>query len=225
MVIDRIDQGLATYYWSNGAKYYNDGIGKFKSYCEEYGFDDDAVEEELSLFAPTDCMLVEFDSDCSRTLDHEHEVLTFGYIRQCLHKESKEISVHIPTDLIRLFARWVTLVEIEPIHAEIYSVISYIHKHNQSPRIMKRSRRNCKTHRNKKRIQSSPTPFLSSLHVTRGTSDLLPLLLRSTSVHQQSRKKRQYRYKRRRTIQTEGRRQRCERKNGECSRRNTTEKQ
>eukprot|EP01083_Nonionella_stella_P212093 766266_1 len=64
-LIDKIDSGLKQYYKQR--KRYNyildDGIGKFKQFCEDNAFDDDAVQEELDLTDANECTLADFDDD------------------------------------------------------------------------------------------------------------------------------------------------------------------
>eukprot|EP01083_Nonionella_stella_P208880 757693_1 len=61
-IIKRIDNALEKYYFSvNVSSYRNkEGQGKFKLYCDDNGFEQNDIEEELSQGAD-DCMLVDFD--------------------------------------------------------------------------------------------------------------------------------------------------------------------
>eukprot|EP01084_Bolivina_argentea_P058346 106555_1 len=73
-VIDRIDLGLKTYYEKLGRKDYvkEDGVGKFKFFVEECGFDDDSIEDELKQ-EPDECTIVAFDWDDNFPLKEEIE--------------------------------------------------------------------------------------------------------------------------------------------------------
>eukprot|EP01084_Bolivina_argentea_P311079 538415_1 len=64
MSIDRINVCLARYYKQFGRDYHDDvnKSGKFKAYCDENGFDDDGVEEEMKTNAD-ECQLVDFDNN------------------------------------------------------------------------------------------------------------------------------------------------------------------
>eukprot|EP01084_Bolivina_argentea_P083662 151475_1 len=161
-MVDKIDSGLAQYYTSIGAQYYKNGIGKFKAYCEENGFDDESLEGELDVQDPGDCMLIEFDYDdetdrytfpLERALYYEHELLTFGYIRRYLKKNTNgenndEIPFEIPIDLIKLFARWFCLIDVKPLNdeesiaKEIFNIIQYIHKFGKAPPIQSIRKKN-----------------------------------------------------------------------------------
>merc|ERR1740123_186603 len=61
----KIDGGLAQYYKKAGRDdYINEkGVGKFLHYCEESGFGDDEIKDELSQADAGDCSLIEFDMD------------------------------------------------------------------------------------------------------------------------------------------------------------------
>eukprot|EP01083_Nonionella_stella_P296020 1005766_1 len=56
--IEKIDEGLKKYYKSLGKEY--DKL--FSNYCDDNGFDEDALEEELQV-DPSDCLLVDFDDN------------------------------------------------------------------------------------------------------------------------------------------------------------------
>merc|ERR1740123_1541414 len=61
----KIDGGLAQYYKKAGRDdYINEkGVGKFLHYCEESGFGDDEIKDELSQADAGECSLIEFDMD------------------------------------------------------------------------------------------------------------------------------------------------------------------
>ncbi|MEM7361922.1 MAG: hypothetical protein AAF335_02825 [Bacteroidota bacterium] len=60
-IITTIEHRLEAYYRSQGVSYYdNNGKGKFGDFCENNGFDDDAVKDELESDF-NDCLLVDFD--------------------------------------------------------------------------------------------------------------------------------------------------------------------
>eukprot|EP01083_Nonionella_stella_P020917 58011_1 len=60
-IIDRIDTGLDAYYAQLGRDdYKTNGVGKFRTFCDDNGLDAPAVKEEL---AEEECILVEFDVD------------------------------------------------------------------------------------------------------------------------------------------------------------------
>eukprot|EP01084_Bolivina_argentea_P277053 472860_1 len=62
-IITQIDNGLQRYYNQYNTNYVNaDGINKFIAFCEDNGFYDDDVKEELKM-DPGECMIVDFDED------------------------------------------------------------------------------------------------------------------------------------------------------------------
>eukprot|EP01083_Nonionella_stella_P211220 763941_1 len=63
-VIKQIDAALQKYYISLNRRDYLDanGNGKFLIHCEDNGFDDDAIEEELQA-DPEECMVIDFDDN------------------------------------------------------------------------------------------------------------------------------------------------------------------
>eukprot|EP01084_Bolivina_argentea_P030064 55749_1 len=64
-LIDKIDKALKVYYKQCGTKnYYNsNGDGIFKVFCNDNGFEDDDVKEELEANTGDDCTLTDFDDD------------------------------------------------------------------------------------------------------------------------------------------------------------------
>eukprot|EP01084_Bolivina_argentea_P113619 202466_1 len=60
--VDKIDINLGKYYTKLGRKDYfnNDGIGKFKLFADESGFDDEGIEDELAQ-KYDECTILEFD--------------------------------------------------------------------------------------------------------------------------------------------------------------------
>eukprot|EP01084_Bolivina_argentea_P030065 55750_1 len=64
-LIDKIDKALKVYYKQCGTKnYYNsNGDGIFKVFCNDNGFEDDDVKEELEAATGDDCTLTDFDDD------------------------------------------------------------------------------------------------------------------------------------------------------------------
>eukprot|EP01084_Bolivina_argentea_P235586 396395_1 len=64
-LIDKIDEGLEQYYIHFNRNDYKDeeGIGKFKAYAEEEGFDDNGVQDDLNQTDPDECMVIDFDAD------------------------------------------------------------------------------------------------------------------------------------------------------------------
>eukprot|EP01083_Nonionella_stella_P304286 1056697_1 len=64
-VMKQIDDALGRYYAMNKTKYYDDDkIGKFYSYCNENGLDDDAtIDEEFEQDDPEESLLVDFDDN------------------------------------------------------------------------------------------------------------------------------------------------------------------
>eukprot|EP01084_Bolivina_argentea_P208976 356085_1 len=63
-LIEKLDAGLKTYYASLGANYINaDGIGKFKAYAEDNGFENEDIAEELNEEDAKECLCTEFDGE------------------------------------------------------------------------------------------------------------------------------------------------------------------
>jgi len=63
-IVDQIDAGLGRFYSQKGVQGYfdGDGVGKFKAYCEENGFDDDMICDEMKE-DPGESQLVDFDGE------------------------------------------------------------------------------------------------------------------------------------------------------------------
>ena len=63
-MIDQVDRALARYYFKQDRNDYFDenGVGIFKLFCEENGFDADVIEEELDN-DPSECMLIDVDEE------------------------------------------------------------------------------------------------------------------------------------------------------------------
>lgn len=72
--IERIDARLCQYHKENfsSSKYVdNNGIGKFQKFCDDNGYDSEAVRDELAADADIeDCQLVEFDDNFPCKLKH-----------------------------------------------------------------------------------------------------------------------------------------------------------
>eukprot|EP01084_Bolivina_argentea_P079569 144318_1 len=93
MSIDLIDQRLAKYYKKKGRNdYYDDGVGKFKQYCVENGFEDDGLEEEMDQEDAEDCMFVEFDDNfpfkTQPSDEKEQKTIILSIIKKCYNGES-----------------------------------------------------------------------------------------------------------------------------------------
>eukprot|EP01084_Bolivina_argentea_P145458 254951_1 len=63
-IIDKIDRLLEAYYKFHKRNDYKnaDGIGKFKQFCDDNGFEENDIADEMQA-PPDDCMLVDFDKD------------------------------------------------------------------------------------------------------------------------------------------------------------------
>eukprot|EP01084_Bolivina_argentea_P120587 213768_1 len=81
-IINQIDICLSRYYAKNGNKVYfnKNNIGKFREFCDENGFDDDFVEEEIRENFE-DCQLLDFD-------DH------FPFIENQLQDQNKNKEIY-----------------------------------------------------------------------------------------------------------------------------------
>eukprot|EP01084_Bolivina_argentea_P314185 544180_1 len=62
--VQQIDKALGRYYQTLGAdSYFNeDGIGIFQAWCDDNGFDDDAVNDEFNE-NPSECSIIDFDEN------------------------------------------------------------------------------------------------------------------------------------------------------------------
>lgn len=142
VLMGMMDKGLEEYYKSIEVNYFNDeGVGKFWEFCDENGFDDEDLEEELEN-DPEDCMILEFDENfpLEKALYYEHELLTFGYIRRYLINNDQQIDFEIPLDLIKLFAQWFSIIDNireyktdKEREEEIFSILKYIQEHEGKP--------------------------------------------------------------------------------------------
>eukprot|EP01084_Bolivina_argentea_P030301 56180_1 len=90
-IINRIDKGLQRYYKQFNANYIDDnGYHKFSGYCNDNGFDDDVVIEELKM-DPGDCMIVDFDEDFPFPKDkkpYNRSKAIFDIIMRCYQFEN-----------------------------------------------------------------------------------------------------------------------------------------
>eukprot|EP01084_Bolivina_argentea_P082987 150248_1 len=89
MSIQKIDAGLASYYKTHGRDdYFNDdNIGKFEASCEENGFGEEDIADELETSAE-ECMLLDFDDNFPGVKEGDLEAI-FAIIKQC-HSAGKE---------------------------------------------------------------------------------------------------------------------------------------
>ena len=64
-VAKSIDKALGIYYYqqSRNDYFYDNGFGKFFSYCQNEGFDDEDIIEELSDGTAKDCGFLDFDNN------------------------------------------------------------------------------------------------------------------------------------------------------------------
>eukprot|EP01084_Bolivina_argentea_P306995 530574_1 len=83
MSIKKIDEGLAKYYKLHGRDdYFNgDGVGKFFASCDENGFVDDDVADDLEASAD-ECMLLDFDDNFPGVKSGDLEAI-FAIIKKC----------------------------------------------------------------------------------------------------------------------------------------------
>eukprot|EP01084_Bolivina_argentea_P147507 258062_1 len=87
--IQQIDQGLSRYYKLHNINDYfnNDERGKFEEFCDENGFDDNDVKEELDQDID-DCCLTDFDDDFPiNDVTNDKNQIIFDVIKQCLNDE------------------------------------------------------------------------------------------------------------------------------------------
>eukprot|EP01084_Bolivina_argentea_P117733 209027_1 len=62
-IIDKLDNALQIYYKQLDKEYMDDGVGKFKSFCDENGFEEDDINTEMAMENAEDCVLVDFDEE------------------------------------------------------------------------------------------------------------------------------------------------------------------
>eukprot|EP01084_Bolivina_argentea_P213358 362376_1 len=62
-IIDKLDNALQMYYKQLNKEYMNDGVGKFKAFCDENGFEEDDINTEMAMENAEDCVLVDFDEE------------------------------------------------------------------------------------------------------------------------------------------------------------------
>eukprot|EP01084_Bolivina_argentea_P117734 209028_1 len=62
-IIDKLDNALQIYYKQLDKEYMNDGVGKFKSFCDENGFEEDDINTEMAMENAEDCVLIDFDEE------------------------------------------------------------------------------------------------------------------------------------------------------------------
>eukprot|EP01084_Bolivina_argentea_P117732 209025_1 len=62
-IIDKLDNALQIYYKQLDKEYMTDGMGKFKAFCYENGFEEDDINTEMAMENAEDCVLVDFDEE------------------------------------------------------------------------------------------------------------------------------------------------------------------
>eukprot|EP01084_Bolivina_argentea_P001902 3523_1 len=89
MSIKKIDEGLATYYKLHGRDDYFDeeNRGKFDAACEENGFGEEDIADELETSAE-ECMLLDFDDNFPGVKNNNLEAI-FAVIKKC-HSGGKD---------------------------------------------------------------------------------------------------------------------------------------
>eukprot|EP01084_Bolivina_argentea_P144613 253677_1 len=75
MSIENICNAVGVYYqWMSRNDYYDaDNKGKFSKWCENEGYEDDALEDELQDDNEDDCGLLDFDDNFPFPLGHLNE--------------------------------------------------------------------------------------------------------------------------------------------------------
>eukprot|EP01084_Bolivina_argentea_P082990 150257_1 len=107
MSIKKIDAGLASYYKTHGRDdYFNDdNIGKFEASCEENGFGEEDIADELETSAE-ECMLLDFDDNFPGVKNNNLEAI-FAVIKKC-HSGGRNLQL-LRNDAI--FSKTVTQTE------------------------------------------------------------------------------------------------------------------
>eukprot|EP00483_Globobulimina_turgida_P012264 UN12286 len=116
-IIDQIDRVLEEYYKSFKRNDYKnaDGIGKFKKYCDDNGFEENDISEEMKA-PPDDCMLVDFDKNDGKNIfplngafDTEKDrqiailaILNYIYQNNTIPTKDSKDSVFKPTQKLRI---------------------------------------------------------------------------------------------------------------------------
>eukprot|EP01084_Bolivina_argentea_P264247 447557_1 len=95
--IEQIDEGLCEYYKLKGQLDYLDehGVGKFKKWCQDQGYDSNLVDDELN--GPMDeCMFINFDRNFpidDQKQDNSIEI--FNIIKKCFQKNNPFLKVRM----------------------------------------------------------------------------------------------------------------------------------
>eukprot|EP01084_Bolivina_argentea_P128853 227682_1 len=107
MSTTQIDAGLSRYYTTKRVKYFDEqGIGKFKEWCEVNGYDTDGVQAELDQ-DPSECCLVEFDEDFpTKKKGDERTNLIFDVIKNASINPEFGFTKFFVTSVVKMFEKF-----------------------------------------------------------------------------------------------------------------------